>query len=190
MTGNECGSAQGLLVWDDAHGTVGDGGSSPAVYDGGAFARQGVVFVSFNYRLGRFGFFAHPALTAEPSAGPLANYAILDQIAALKRYAKLPVGSIIGRAIVTAIHVLAPETLWRRFGTVSGLSRMELFEYFADRDRGIALELSDCRRLIHAFDLETLRRFHHGFQPPQFFTRLRQNTPLRIAVSELSGAAQ
>jgi predicted transcriptional regulator len=103
-------------------------------------------------------------------------------------YAKLPVGSIIGRAIVTAIHVLAPETLWRRFGTVSGLSRMEFFEYFADRDRGIALELSDCRRLIHAFDLETLRRFHHGFQPPQFFTRLRKNTPLRTAVSQLSAA--
>jgi predicted transcriptional regulator len=103
-------------------------------------------------------------------------------------YAKLPVGSIIGRAIVTAIHVLAPETLWRRFGAVSGLSRMEFFEYFADRDRGIALELSDCRRLIHAFDLETLRRFHHGFQPPQFFTRLRKNTPLRTAVSQLSAA--
>ncbi len=103
-------------------------------------------------------------------------------------YAKLPVGSIIGRAIVTAIHVLAPETLWRRFGTVSGLSRMEFFEYFADRDRGIALELSDCQRLIHAFDLETLRRFHRGFQPPQFFTRLRKNTPLRTAVSQLSAA--
>ena len=100
-------------------------------------------------------------------------------------YAKLPVGSIIGRAIVAAIHVLAPATLWRRFGAVSGISRSEFFEYFAGRDQGIALELSDCRRLSHAFDLEALRRFHHGFQPPQFFTRLRHNTPLWIAMSEL-----
>ena len=72
-----------VLVWIYGGGFV-NGGSSPAVYDGSAFARQGVAFVSFNYRLGRFGFFAHPALTAELPAGPLGNYAIMDQIAALK----------------------------------------------------------------------------------------------------------
>jgi len=72
-----------VFVWIYGGGFV-NGGSSPAVYDGSAFARQGVAFVSFNYRLGRFGFFAHPALTAEASAGPLGNYAIMDQIAALK----------------------------------------------------------------------------------------------------------
>ena len=53
-----------VMVWIYGGGFV-NGGSSPAVYDGSAFARRGIVFVSFNYRLGRFGFFAHPALTAE-----------------------------------------------------------------------------------------------------------------------------
>jgi para-nitrobenzyl esterase len=72
-----------VFVWIYGGGFV-NGGSSPAVYDGSAFARQGVAFVSFNYRLGRFGFFAHPGLTAEQPDGPLANYAIMDQIAALK----------------------------------------------------------------------------------------------------------
>jgi para-nitrobenzyl esterase len=72
-----------VLVWIYGGGFV-NGGSSPAVYDGGPFARDGVIFVSFNYRLGRFGFFAHPALSAEQAGGPLANYAIMDQIAALK----------------------------------------------------------------------------------------------------------
>ncbi|MFL6603245.1 MAG: carboxylesterase/lipase family protein [Steroidobacteraceae bacterium] len=79
-------SARGKLpvfVWIYGGGFV-NGGSSPAVYDGSAFAKQAVVFVSFNYRLGRFGFFAHPALTAEQPAGPHGNYAIMDQIAALK----------------------------------------------------------------------------------------------------------
>jgi para-nitrobenzyl esterase len=72
-----------VFVWIYGGGFV-NGGSSPAVYDGSSFARQGVAFVSFNYRLGRFGFFAHPALSAEQPSGPLANYAIMDQLAALK----------------------------------------------------------------------------------------------------------
>ena len=71
-----------VLVWIYGGAFIG-GGTSFSAYDGNAFARQGIVFVSFNYRLGRLGFFAHPALTAE-AAGPLGNYAYLDQIAALE----------------------------------------------------------------------------------------------------------
>jgi para-nitrobenzyl esterase len=70
-------------VWIYGGGFV-NGGSSPAVYDGSQFARRGVVFVSFNYRLGRFGFFAHPALTREHPAEPKGNYGYMDQIAALQ----------------------------------------------------------------------------------------------------------
>ena len=73
-----------VMVWIYGGGFV-NGGSSPAVYDGSAFARRGIVFVSMNYRLGRFGFFAHPALTAEtPTGAPLGNYGFLDQLAALQ----------------------------------------------------------------------------------------------------------
>ena len=72
-----------VMVWIHGGGFV-NGGSSPAVYDGSAFARRGVVLVSFNHRLGRFGFFAHPALTKERPQGPLGNYGYLDQIAALR----------------------------------------------------------------------------------------------------------
>jgi para-nitrobenzyl esterase len=71
-----------VMVWIYGGGFV-NGGSSPAVYDGSQFARRGVVFVSFNYRLGRFGFFAHPALSKESAGGPLGNYGYMDQIAAL-----------------------------------------------------------------------------------------------------------
>ena len=72
-----------VMVWIHGGGFV-NGGASPAVYDGRHFARRGVVFVSFNHRLGRFGFFAHPALSSENPKGPLGNYGYLDQIAALR----------------------------------------------------------------------------------------------------------
>jgi len=72
-----------VMVWIHGGGFV-NGGSSPAVYDGSQFAKRGIVFVSFNHRLGRFGFFAHPALAKETPGGPLGNYGYLDQIAALR----------------------------------------------------------------------------------------------------------
>ena len=73
-----------VMVWIYGGGFV-NGGSSPDVYSGSQFAKQGIVFVSFNYRLGRFGYFAHPALTkADADGGLLGNYAYMDQIAALK----------------------------------------------------------------------------------------------------------
>jgi para-nitrobenzyl esterase len=71
-----------VMVWIYGGGFV-NGGSSPAVYDGSQFARRGVVFVSFNYRLGRFGFFGFPALTKENPGEPHGNYAYMDQIAVL-----------------------------------------------------------------------------------------------------------
>ncbi len=73
-----------VIVWIYGGGFV-NGGSSPATYSGAALAKQGVVFVSFNYRLGRFGAFGHPQLTAaNEDGGLLYNYGYLDQIAALK----------------------------------------------------------------------------------------------------------
>ncbi|WP_226016788.1 carboxylesterase/lipase family protein [Novosphingobium sp. FKTRR1] len=69
-----------VMVWVHGGGFV-NGGTSPAIYSGENFARDGVVFVSLNYRLGRFGFFAHPALASEGFGG---NFGFLDQIAALK----------------------------------------------------------------------------------------------------------
>ena len=60
------------------------GGSGCAIYDGGAMAGKGVVFVSINYRVGVFGFLAHPELSAESGYGSSGNYAILDMVAALE----------------------------------------------------------------------------------------------------------
>jgi para-nitrobenzyl esterase len=70
-----------VMVWIYGGAFI-QGASALPFYDGTHFAEQGVILVSFNYRLGRFGFFAHPALDSGP--GPIANYGLMDQIAALK----------------------------------------------------------------------------------------------------------
>ena len=72
-----------VMVWIYGGGFVGGSGASPFTA-GTQFARQGVVLVSLNYRVGRFGFFAFPALNRERPEETKGNYAYMDQIAALQ----------------------------------------------------------------------------------------------------------
>lgn len=72
-----------VMVWIHGGGNVQGYGSEPC-FDGEAFARHGVVFVSINYRLGIFSCFAHPELSAESPNHVSGNYGELDQIAALQ----------------------------------------------------------------------------------------------------------
>ncbi len=72
-----------VMVWMHGGGFVNGSGTAP-LYDGTELARQGVVVVTLNYRLGRFGFFVHPALTAAAGDEPLGNYGLMDMIAALQ----------------------------------------------------------------------------------------------------------
>ena len=70
-----------VMVW--IHGGALVHGNT-AQYPADALAAQGVVVVSMNYRMGRLGFFAHPALTRESPGDPTGNYGYLDQLAALQ----------------------------------------------------------------------------------------------------------
>ncbi len=60
------------------------GGASAAAYDGAGLARKGAVVVTINYRLGAFGFFAHPELSRASPLGVSGNQGILDAIEALR----------------------------------------------------------------------------------------------------------
>ena len=53
------------------------------LYSGAGLARRGVIVVTMNYRLGPFGFFAHPRLARESPDGLCGNYGLMDQLAAL-----------------------------------------------------------------------------------------------------------
>jgi para-nitrobenzyl esterase len=76
-----------VLVWIHGGGFVVGGSSDKidnGVYDGSELARQGLVVVTLNYRLGRLGFFAHPALISEAGSTFSGNFGLMDQILALQ----------------------------------------------------------------------------------------------------------
>ena len=71
-----------VLVWIHGGGlAIGNG--ADITYDGTRLAQRGVVLVTVNYRLGAFGYLAHPLLSAESEHGASGNYGTLDQVAAL-----------------------------------------------------------------------------------------------------------
>jgi para-nitrobenzyl esterase len=72
-----------VMVWIHGGGFT-RGFSGTSSYNGEVLARKGAVIVTINYRLGIFGFFAHPELSAESGHHASGNYALLDQIAALQ----------------------------------------------------------------------------------------------------------
>ncbi|KAK3166771.1 hypothetical protein OEA41_009896 [Lepraria neglecta] len=72
-----------VLVWFHMGAFQFGSGSNP-IYNGTKLVAQGITVVTVNYRLGRFGFLAHPELSAESGYQASGNYGIMDQIAALE----------------------------------------------------------------------------------------------------------
>src|SRR5437764_3341968 len=71
------------MVWIFG-GAYSEGAGSSPHNDGAALARRGAVVVTFNYRLGPFGFFSHPELTKESGRNASGNQALMDAIAAFR----------------------------------------------------------------------------------------------------------
>jgi para-nitrobenzyl esterase len=77
------GKKYAVLVYIHGGGYV-EGSGSTSIADGENLAKKGIIVVSINYRLGIFGFFTHPELTAESQHHASGNYGLMDQLAALK----------------------------------------------------------------------------------------------------------
>jgi para-nitrobenzyl esterase len=77
------GGRQPVMVWVHGGALMVGVGSLPG-YDGVALARKGVVVVTLNYRLGAFGWLAHPDLSRESGNNASGNYGLMDVIAALR----------------------------------------------------------------------------------------------------------
>ncbi|MEK7833060.1 MAG: carboxylesterase family protein, partial [Acidobacteriota bacterium] len=72
-----------VFVWIHG-GAFSEGSGEVATYDGEELAKQGLIVVTINYRLGAFGFFSHPELTKESPHHASGNYGLLDCVAALQ----------------------------------------------------------------------------------------------------------
>jgi para-nitrobenzyl esterase len=81
--GHAPGAHRPVMVFLYGGGFIGGSAAYP-LYDGAKLAANGAVVVGLNYRIGIFGFFAHPALSAESRHKASGNYGLLDQIAALE----------------------------------------------------------------------------------------------------------
>jgi predicted transcriptional regulator len=101
-------------------------------------------------------------------------------------YVKVPIGKVAGSAVVGSMHSLAPTTLWRRYGHVSGLSKAEFLQYFEGNKQGFVLVLEKPKRLTCPVPLARLRQLNGAFQPPQFFQHLDGQGPL---VSAFTGSS-
>ncbi|GFZ50308.1 hypothetical protein JCM24511_08064 [Saitozyma sp. JCM 24511] len=107
-----------VFVWIYGGRFIAGSGSQPA-FEGTGLAKQGIVVVTLNYRVGILGFLAHPELDDESGVGSSGNYGILDQIAALKWVkenisafggdpAKVTIGGQSAGGASTGLHVLSP----------------------------------------------------------------------------------
>lgn len=105
-------------------------------------------------------------------------------------YVKVPVGKVVGSAQVHSMHELAPSTLWRRYGDVSGLARGEFYEYFSGLSKGFVVLLTNPKQLSESVSLDQLRKLNGAFQPPQFFQHLAQDGPFVSAFTREVGEHQ
>ena len=84
-------------------------------------------------------------------------------------YASSPAMALVGECVVTGVVDLAPSTMWRRYGSVSGVTRTEFAEYFLGKKRTYGLLLDKPSRLRTPVPLQQLRDQFGTFQPPQSF---------------------
>lgn len=82
-----------------------------------------------------------------------------------------------GRAKIAALHTASPSTLWRKFGSVSGLAKNEFLAYLDGLAEGLVLVLEDVKALREPLSLEALRAIAKGFNPPQVFIRIDEVHP-------------
>ena len=178
-----------VMVWIHGGGLI-DGSGTAALYDGAGLARRGVVVVTINYRLGRLGFFAHPALSAEAGGGALVgNYGLADMVASLEwvrdniaAFGGDPGNVTVfgesagGAAVLRLMIAERARGLFHRAVVQSGLGRDEGTPVYRERDgrpsleaRGIAF--AEASGLIDA-TVDQLRALPAGAlltPPPGFY---------------------
>jgi len=96
----------------------------------------------------------------------LCNKKNFDKIEKIYIYSSSPVKKIVARFIVRVILEDRPEILWEKCKDVSGIDKVEFFKYFRDKNKGLALEISELKFFKKPIDPKTL---FPDFNAPQSF---------------------
>jgi para-nitrobenzyl esterase len=147
-----------VMVWIHG-GALTRGSGATAWYDGEALSRKGVVIVTINYRLGVFGFFTHPELTAESSHHTSGNYGLLDQVAALQ-WVKRNIAAFGGDPKKVTIFGESAGSWSTNFMMASPLTRGLIDRVIGESGAffGVMKKLADTEKVgVNAGDLKTLR---------------------------------
>lgn len=83
-------------------------------------------------------------------------------------YATLPVGAVVGRAVIDGVCRLPIHQLWAEFGSSAAVPREDFFSYYSGLTHGYAVELSRVYSYRSPIALADLRRIH-GMSPPQSY---------------------
>jgi para-nitrobenzyl esterase len=121
-----------VMVWIHGGSFVTGAGGDP-LYDGSRLAQEGVIVVTFNYRLGPLGWFAHPALAQDGSDGAIANYGMMDQIAAL-RWVRDNIGAFGGDPNNVTLFGGSSVAMLMLCGASSGLFQKAIIQSGAGRE--------------------------------------------------------
>jgi len=102
-------------------------------------------------------------------------------------YSKLPRGQIELQAEVKKVAVGNPIAIWGKYGNRTGISRKEYFAYFNGAETAYAILIDCVNKLPPILSLVQIRRKAAHFHPPQFYKRLKLNSPeLKYLMSALS----
>lgn len=95
-------------------------------------------------------------------------------------YSATPVRALVGTCVVTSVRSADLSSLWREYGSRTGLAHHEFQRYFEGVDTGAALTLAHPQPFGQRIPLEVLRAMPEGFRPPQSFAYVDAQTGYRL----------
>ena len=89
-------------------------------------------------------------------------------------YSTLPVGAVIGSAVVRQIILATPEEIWQRCNSSAAIDRQLFDEYFSGTLKAYAMVLDHAER-VKPVEIDSLRTLRKGFHPPQVMLKLSES---------------
>jgi len=97
--------------------------------------------------------------------------------------------ALVGAFQIAKVYAASPNSIWRRFGTKTGITKAELDIYYSGLETGFAIEVERTWRLPAPVDLAALRRQRGGFHAPQSYRYLDLGEVLKLGGEALLGGS-